>query len=59
MAKKTKMEIPAWSGLVEFLSGKKTFITGALMIALGFVQGDMQLALEGAGLIFLRLGMKK
>jgi len=44
--------------LREMLKGKKTIITGALMIALGVLQGNNQLILEGIGFITLRLGIK-
>ena len=42
-----------------FLSGKKTYIVGILMIALGLLQGDNQLILEGLGLLSLRAGISK
>ena len=45
--------------IISFLSGKKTFIIGGLMILLGILQGDNQLILEGFGLITLRLGLAK
>ena len=41
------------------LSGKKTYIVGILMIALGLLNGDNQLVLEGLGLITLRQGVSK
>ena len=42
-----------------FFSGRKTFIVGVLMIALGAMNGETQLILEGFGLIALRLGLAK
>jgi hypothetical protein len=45
--------------IIYFLSGKKTYITGALMIALGALQGNTELALQGFGLLFLRKGVEK
>jgi hypothetical protein len=44
---------------VEYLSGKKTYIVGGLMIVLGLIQGDKQMILDGAGFIFLRGGVAK
>lgn len=44
---------------ITFFSGKKTFIVGALMVALGLLQGDNQIILEGIGFITLRLGVSK
>ena len=46
------------TNLIEKLEGRKTFIVGALMIALGVLQGNNQLILEGIGFITLRLGIK-
>ena len=52
----------------DFLSGKKTYIAGGLMIVLGLIQNDTQMILEGIGLLTLRqsvatlgsnLGLKK
>jgi len=54
-----KAKASAWAGVVGFLSGKKTYFIGALMIALGLLQGDNQMVLEGLGLITLRLGVAK
>lgn len=45
--------------VIEFLRGKKTYIIGALMIALGLLQSDNNLVLEGLGLITLRAGVAK
>ena len=44
---------------VGYLSGKKTYIVGGLMIVLGLIQGDKQMILDGAGFIFLRGGVAK
>ena len=44
--------------IIEFFKGKKTYIVGILMIALGLLNGDKQLILEGIGFIALRAGMK-
>jgi hypothetical protein len=41
------------------LSGKKSYIVGLLMIALGYTTGDNTLMLEGLGLISLRAGIAK
>lgn len=41
-----------------FFKGKKTFIVGILMIALGLINQDNTMVLEGIGLITLRLGIK-
>ena len=43
--------------IIAFLSGRKTFLVGGLMIILGIIQQDQQLILEGLGLIFLRTGV--
>lgn len=45
--------------LITFLSGKKTYIAAALMVALGVVQSDMQLILEGVTVAALRAGIAK
>ena len=45
--------------LITFFAGKKTYIIGALMIALGFLQNDMKMVLEGIGFITLRAGIAK
>ena len=42
----------------EFLKGKKTFITGLLMISLGILQKNDSLILEGIGLMTLRHAIK-
>lgn len=43
----------------SLLSGKKTYVVGLLMIALGYATGDNTLVLEGLGLISLRAGVAK
>lgn len=43
----------------QFLSGKKTYIVGLLMIAQGLLTGDTQLVLEGVGLMTVRAGISK
>lgn len=45
--------------VLEFLSGRKTYVIGVLMILLGILQGDNKLILEGLGLITLRAGVSK
>ena len=45
--------------IFEYLSGKKSYIIGALMIVLGLLNGDNQLILEGLGLLTLRHGISK
>lgn len=47
------------ANILTFLSGKKTYIIGALMIALGLLQGDQQMVLSGLGFITLRAGIAK
>ena len=39
---------------IKFFVGKKTYIVGVLMIALGLIQGDNQMVLTGIGFITLR-----
>ena len=41
----------------KFISGKKTYAVGALLIILGLLQKDNQLILEGIGLMTLRSGV--
>lgn len=41
-------------GIIAFLVGKKTYIIGGLMIALGLLTGNNQMVLEGFGFITLR-----
>jgi len=43
----------------SFLSGKKTYIVGILMIALGLLQANEQLVMEGLGFLTLRAGIGK
>jgi len=44
--------------MLDWLKGKRTIFTGVFMILLGISNGETQLILEGAGLIFLRVGIK-
>ena len=44
---------------MEFLKGKKSYIIGVLMIALGILTGDNQVVLEGLAVITIRAGIKK
>lgn len=44
---------------INFFSGKKTYIVGLLMIALGYFTTDGQLILEGIGFITLRASVAK
>lgn len=43
----------------EWCKGKRTFAIGVLMIALGYLQDDQRMMLEGLGFITLRAGIKK
>jgi len=45
--------------LWQFQKGKKAYITGILMIILGYQSGNNQLILEGLGIITLRAGIAK
>lgn len=45
--------------MIDFLSGKKAYIVGSLMIALGILQGDQNLVLQGLATITLRAGLAK
>ena len=45
--------------VLTFLKGKKAYAVGALMIALGLLQGDNSMVLEGLGFITLRAGIAK
>ena len=45
--------------IIDFFSGKKTYIIGILMIILGLLVNEKQLILEGIGFITLRAAMKK
>jgi len=40
--------------IFTLFAGKKTYIVGALMIALGLLQGDSQMVLTGMGFMALR-----
>lgn len=41
----------------DFLKGKKTYIIGILMIALGLLNKDNQMILEGFGFLTIRAGI--
>jgi len=43
----------------DFLSGKKAYIVGGLMIALGIMQGNNDIVLQGLSVITLRAGITK
>ena len=45
--------------IIEFLSGKKSYLVGALMIALGCLTDNGQMILEGVAIITLRAGVSK
>ena len=45
--------------ILDFLYGRKTYITGAVMALLGALQGDTEMIMQGLGLIFLRAGIAK
>lgn len=47
------------SSIFSFFSGKKTYIIGILMIALGYLQANNDMILQGLGLITLRAGIAK
>jgi hypothetical protein len=44
---------------IDFLSGKKAYIVGGLMIVLGLMQGNNDIVLQGLGVITLRMGINK
>lgn len=46
------------NNILKFFSGKKTFTIGALMVALGLLQGDNQMVLTGLGFVTLRMSVK-
>lgn len=45
--------------MIEYLKGKKSYIVGALMIALGLLQSDQNLVLQGISVVTLRAGIAK
>lgn len=45
--------------IIEFLRGKKTYIVAVLTIALGILQHNNEMVLQGVGFITLRLGITK
>ena len=44
---------------IDFLNGKKAYIVGGLMIALGIMQGNNDIVLQGLSVISLRAGITK
>lgn len=44
---------------MEWLKGKKSYVIGILMIALGLLQGDNHLVMEGIAVMTLRAGIAK
>jgi len=46
-------------GIRKIASGKKTYAIGLLMIALGILNGDNVLIVEGVALCTLRAGISK
>lgn len=47
------------TNIINFFSGKKTYIVGCLMIALGILQHNNDLILQGLATITLRAGIAK
>jgi hypothetical protein len=45
--------------VLNFLKGKKAYLVAFLMIALGLVNGDDKLVLEGLAVASLRAGISK
>lgn len=45
--------------IISFLSGKKAYLVAILMVALGLLQGDDKLVLEGLAVASLRAGISK
>jgi hypothetical protein len=45
--------------IIDFFYGRKTYITGVVMIVLGLLQGDSELVLQGVGLMTVRAGIAK
>lgn len=45
--------------ILTFLSGKKTYAIGILMVSLGLLTDNNQMVLEGLGFITLRAGIGK
>jgi len=43
----------------ELLKGNKTYIIGIMMIAIGYLEGNTELIMEGLGVITLRAGISK
>lgn len=47
------------TSIINFFSGKKTYIIGILMIILGILQKNNDMILQGLGLLALRAGVAK
>lgn len=47
------------SKIIDFLSGKKSYIVGILMIVLGLLNGDNEILLQGVAVMTLRAGISK
>lgn len=45
--------------LINFLKGKKTYIIAILTIALGFLQGNIEMIMGGLGMMTIRAGISK
>ena len=43
----------------ELLKGNKTYLVGIMMIAIGYLEGNTELTMEGLGVITLRAGISK
>jgi hypothetical protein len=46
-----------FGGILDFFKGRKTYLVGILMIALGLLQGDNNLVLQGLAFMTLRAGI--
>lgn len=47
------------TNIITFLSGKKTYIIGTLMIILGLLQGNQDMIMQGIAAITIRVGIAK
>ena len=45
--------------MINFFSGKKTYIVGALTVILGFLNNDMQMVTTGLLALTMRAGIAK
>lgn len=45
--------------VLDFFAGKKSYIVGALMVALGLLNGDNDMVLQGIAVVTLRAGIAK